>query len=70
MASSFAGALGLMDTVVSPIIRQPRSSRNYRQESILLVRLDWGSIRQPPHTSMCLKYGGEWSVRGCGHLLI
>ena len=53
MASSYAGAKGLMDyTAMLPIIQQPRSSRNYHLVSILLVRLDWGSIQQPPRTSM------------------
>ena len=41
-------------TTMSSVIWQPRSLRNYRLASILLVRLDWGSIRQPPRTSMCL----------------
>jgi hypothetical protein len=54
MASSYAGALGLMDTTMSSAIRHPRSRRYYRLESILLVRLDWGSIQHPPRTSMCL----------------
>jgi hypothetical protein len=45
MASSYAGVEGLMDhTAMSSVIRQPRSLRNCRLASILLVRLDWGSI--------------------------
>ena len=54
MASSYAGALGMMDTAMSSAIQQPKSWRYYRLESILLVRLDLRLIRQPPHTSMCL----------------
>ena len=44
---------GMMDhTALSSVIRQPRSSRNCRLASILLVRLNWGSIQKHPHTSM------------------